>query len=118
MDREFDVLHVRYNAIHRGAERDIFPHLPPRESRPGMVVFTATSWRQLLSQSKLAAGERVPTAADCYRFVLANPAVDVCMTGPKNAAQLQAALAGLARGPMDADEYAWMVRVGQAKSGK
>ena len=117
-EAEYDVLHVRYNAIHRGAERDIFPHLPPRESRPGMVAFTATSWRQLLTKSKLAAGERVPSAADCYRFVLSHPAIDVCMAGPKNALQLKAALDGLARGPMESEEYAWMARVGQAKYGR
>jgi aryl-alcohol dehydrogenase-like predicted oxidoreductase len=117
-DGEFDVLHVRYNAIHRGAERDIFPHLPPRESRPGMVAFTATSWRQLLTKSKLPVGERIPSAADCYRFVLSHPAIDVCMAGPKNALQLKAALEGLARGPMEMEECAWMARVGDAKYGR
>jgi len=115
---EFDLLHVRYNAIHRGAERDIFSQLPSRESRPGIVAFTATSWRQLLTPSKLPPGERVPTAADCYRFVLSNPAVDVCIAGPKNQQQFKDALDGLGRGPMEAGECAWMARVGEAKYGR
>jgi aryl-alcohol dehydrogenase-like predicted oxidoreductase len=103
-----EVLHVRYNAIHRGAEEEIFPALPACEERPGIVSIPA----------KLERGERVPTAADCYRFVMSNPAVDVCMAGPKNAAEFQAGLEALRRGPMDADELDWMRRVGRAKYGK
>ena len=33
--------------MHRGAEEDIFPHLP-QDNRPGIVVFTATCWRKPL----------------------------------------------------------------------
>ena len=114
--RTFDVLHFRYNAIHPGAESDIFPHIP-KQDRAGMVAYTATSWKQLLSSRKLAAGEKVPTAADCYRFVLSRPEVDVCMTGPSNAAQMEEALRALDQGPMPEEELAWMQRVGVAKRG-
>lgn len=117
-ERDIDILHVRYNAIHRGAEREIFPLLAPREQRPGIVSFTATSWGQLLSAKKVPAGDRVPSATDCYRFVLSNPAVDICLSGPKDAEQFQAALDAISRGPMDADEIEWMGRVGKAKYGK
>ena len=114
--RIFDVLHFRYNAIHPGAESDIFPLIPAHD-RPGMVAYTATSWKQLLSSRKLAAGEKVPTAADCYRFVLSRPEVDVCMTGPSNAAQMEEALRALDQGPMSEAEFAWIRRVGVAKRG-
>jgi aryl-alcohol dehydrogenase-like predicted oxidoreductase len=112
-----EVLHLRYNAIHRGAEREVFAGLPPTEGRPGIVSFTATSWGQLLTPKKLGRGDQVPTAADCYRFVMTNHAVDVCLAGPKNAAEFQAGLEALRHGPMDADELAWMRRVGDAKYG-
>ena len=115
-DRTFDVLHFRYNAIHPGAEFDIFPHIPAQD-RPGMVAYTATSWKQLLNSRKLAAGEKVPAAADCYRFVLSRPEVDVCMTGPSNAAQMEEALRALDQGPMSEAELAWMRRIGAAKRG-
>ena len=125
--RDFDVVHFRYNAAHPGAENDIFPHLP-REARAGMVVFTATSWGQLLGKGPLQGilpsthrppkSERVPTAADCYRYVLTRPEVDVCLTGPSNVAQMQEAVNALEMGPMNEDELAWMRRVGQAVSGK
>jgi aryl-alcohol dehydrogenase-like predicted oxidoreductase len=113
----FDVLHFRYNAIHSGAESDIFPHIPA-ENPPGMVAYTATSWKQLMSARKVPEGEKVPTAGDCYRFVLSRSEVDVCMTGPSNAAQMEEAVRALGQGPMTEEELAWMRRVGKAKYGK
>ena len=112
-DPQFDIFHVRYNAVHRGAEREVFPQLLTSHP-PGLVSFTATSWRQLLGHKRIPANEKVPTAADCYRFVLSQPAVNVCMTGPADAAQFQHALDALDRGPMSEDEIAWMRRVGDA----
>jgi aryl-alcohol dehydrogenase-like predicted oxidoreductase len=110
-DGAVDVFHVRYNAVHRGAERDVFPLLPAGR-RPGVVAFTATSWKQLIDPGRTPGGERVPTAADCYRYVLSHPAVDVCMTGPSTADHVDAALEAARLGPMDARELAWMQRVG------
>src|SRR5580704_7668407 len=106
------IVHLRYNAVHTGAEPEVFPLLPTNGARPGMVAFTATSWRQLLDPKRVPPGERTPTATDCYRFVLSNPAVDVCMTGPANQAQAAEALRAMEIGPMSADELAWMRRVG------
>lgn len=111
--KEFDVVHFRYNAIHTGAETDIFPYLRG-ESRPGTVAYTATSWKQLLDPKKIPKNEKTPRASDCYRFVLARTEVDVCMTGPANADQMTEALEALRRGPMPEDELAWMRRVGAA----
>lgn len=112
-DPEYDIFHVRYNAVHRGAEREVFGQLP-LENPPGLVSFTATCWRQLLGHKRIPPGERVPTAADCYRFVLTQPAVNICMTGPADAAQFQQALEALARGPMAEEDLGWMRRVGDA----
>jgi aryl-alcohol dehydrogenase-like predicted oxidoreductase len=108
---DFDVLHLRYNAAHPGAERDFFPKLPAGD-RPGIVSFTGTSWGQLMNPKYTPAGERTPTATDCYRFVLSHPAVDVCATGPASADHVEQALAARELGPMSADELAWMKRVG------
>jgi predicted aldo/keto reductase-like oxidoreductase len=66
----------------------------------------------------IPAGEKRPTAADCYRFVLTRPEVDVCMTGPASGAEMDAALEALRLGPMTEDELAWMKRVGRAVTGK
>jgi aryl-alcohol dehydrogenase-like predicted oxidoreductase len=110
---EFDVLHFRYNAAHRGAEIEIFPYLnEEREKRPGTVTFTATRWGQLLKAKKMPAGEKPPTAADCYRFALSNPAVDVCMSGAKTVEEMRENLALLETGPMTGAEIERMRRIG------
>lgn len=106
----FDAIMVRYNAAHRGAEKDVFPLLPAN-SGMGVICYTATRWGTLL---KGTLGERAPLASDCYRFVLANPSVSVCLSGPKNGAEMQEALKVLTSPPMNEEELAWMRRVGDA----
>jgi aryl-alcohol dehydrogenase-like predicted oxidoreductase len=102
-----DAMMIRYNAAHRGAETDIFPHLP--ESNPTVVSFTATRWRSLLTRPKgYPKDAPVPTAADCYRFVLSNPAVHVAMMAPMNMRQLEANLAGIRHGPLNEEEMGFM----------
>jgi predicted aldo/keto reductase-like oxidoreductase len=116
-NHDFDVIHFRYNAVHTGAESDIFPFIL-QQHPPGMVSYTATSWGQLMNPEKVPRNEKTPTAADCYRFVLTRPEVDVCMTGPANAVQMDHALEALRQGPMSETELAWMRRVGAAIHGK
>ena len=107
----YDLVHLRYNAAHPGAETDIFPYLP-KGARPGIVSFTNTRWGDLLKAKNMPRGMAPPSAADCYRFALSNPNVDVAICGPKNAREMSAALSVLDRGPMDADELARMRKIG------
>ncbi len=106
-----DIFHVRYNAAHRGAERDIFDPLP-RQDGPGIVSYTNTRWGSLLKASNMPPGEAAPTAADCYRFVLAHPSVHVAVCGPNSMAQLKEDLEALERGPMSEEELDRMRRIG------
>jgi aryl-alcohol dehydrogenase-like predicted oxidoreductase len=117
LDSDFDVIHVRYNAAHRGAEEDVFPFLTTA-TRPGTVAFTATRWGKLLDPKKMPPGEKPPTAADCYRFVLSNPAVDVCISGAKTLEQMRDNLEVLDGGPMSDEEMARMRRIGDHVYGK
>jgi aryl-alcohol dehydrogenase-like predicted oxidoreductase len=100
-----DVLMLRYNAAHRGAEEVVFPLLG--NERPGIVTYTATRWRTLIEDPQ-------PTAGDCYRFVLSNPNVDVCLTAPTNRNQLEDNLKAVAKGPLAEDEMRFMRRFGDA----
>ncbi len=113
-DSIFDLLMIRYNAAHPGAEKDIFPHYEKR--RPATVAYTATRWRKLLERPDGWDGE-VMTAGDCYRFCLSNPHVDVVLSGPKDAAQLAENLQALEKGPLTEEEDAWMRRFGAAVHG-
>ena len=107
-----DFIHVRYNAVHTGAEEDVFPHLP-QDNRPGVAIYTATCWRKLLKSKGWPPGERPLTAADCYRFVLSNPDVNVCLTGPATPSQMEDNLRALGAGPLDSEEMARVRRIGQ-----
>jgi predicted aldo/keto reductase-like oxidoreductase len=84
------------------------------ERRVGVVAYTATRWGQILDPKRTPKGEATPRASDCYRFALTNDHVDVCTIGPKNGEELDEALTARDRGPMSADELAWMKRVGAA----
>ena len=109
-DSLYGLYHLRYNAANRGADQDVFPHLP--EIRPGVVAFTATRRMSLVRSHKIPAHEKRPTAGDCYRFVLTNPHVDVVITAPFQATQLQENLTEVGKGPMSETELAWMRRIG------
>lgn len=111
-DKRFDIIMVRYNAAHRGAEREVFPHLGSTDTRPGVVSYTATRWGNLVDPKYTPPGLKTPTAADCYRFALSNPNVDVCLTGPSSAAELEANLKALELGPLSVEEMSWMKNVG------
>ncbi len=101
---------VRYNAAHPGAEHEVFPQLGA--APPAVIAYTATRWGDLLNPALTPAGEPTPRASDCYRFVLTNPSVQVCISGPKDRSELDEALAALERGPMSEAELGWMRRVG------
>ena len=107
----FDIFHLRYSAAHRGSELATFPHLLG-ENKPGVVSYTATRWGQLLQEKKMPPNESPPSASDCYRFVLSHPAVDICMTGPKNMEEMRQALRSLDLGPMNEAELARMRKIG------
>ncbi len=108
---KLDVLMIRYNAAHRGAEQDIFPHL--KSHNPGIVSFTATRWRYLMRRPKgWPKDSPVPDASQTYRFVLSNPHVHVCMTAPSNMQQLSHNLRALELGPLSPEEMTFMSKFG------
>jgi aryl-alcohol dehydrogenase-like predicted oxidoreductase len=113
----FELFHIRYSAAHRGAETETFPFLKG-DDRPGVVSFTATRWGRLLKPKKMPPGEPPSTAVDCYRFVLTNPSVDVCMIGARNLGQMREDLGTLNCGPMTEEELNRMRRIGDYIHGK
>lgn len=112
----YDLFQIRYNAANRGAEEDIFPLLP--EDRPGIVAFTATRRMSLVKSNRIPADEKRPTAGDCYRFVITNPSVDVVITAPSKAAQLEQNIAEVKKGPLSEEELRWMRRIGDYVYGR
>ena len=113
-DSPLDLLMIRYNAAHPGAEKDIFPSYAKR--RPLTVAYTATRWRKLLKSPKGWSGPPM-TAGDCYRFCLSSPHVDVVLTSPKSGEQLQENLAALENGPLSEAEDQQFRKFGRAVHG-
>jgi aryl-alcohol dehydrogenase-like predicted oxidoreductase len=104
-----EVLMIRYNAAHRGAEDEIFATLP--EPRPGIVAYTATRWGQLLRPH----GQLSPmTASECYRFALGHPMVDLVLTGARSWGEVAENAAGVAQGPLPAPRADEVRRFGDA----
>jgi len=106
-----DVAMLRYNAAHRGAEQEIFPCL--ERHNPGVVSYTATRWGYLLRRPRgWPKDGRIPTASLCYRFVLSNPHVHVCLTAPSNVSQLEENLKAIEEGPLSDEEMRFMREFG------
>ncbi len=92
--RRLDLLMIRYNAAHTGAEQDLFPITS--ELGVPVVTFTGVRWTDLLRSTPDAPeGFVPPSAADCYRFCLANPAVAVALAAPNGRSELVEDLAAL-----------------------
>jgi predicted aldo/keto reductase-like oxidoreductase len=100
-----DLLMIRYNASHRGAEKEIFPVTDSR----GMpvVVYTCLRWGALLRKTPDdPPGFIVPRAPDWYRFALQNPSVSVALMAPDDRAELEENLTILqSPAPLTAAEY-------------
>jgi predicted aldo/keto reductase-like oxidoreductase len=83
-----DMLMIRYNAAHRGAEVEVFP--AAEASEIPVVVYTCLRWGALLRATPDdPPGFVVPRAPAWYRFVLQNPDVAVALMAPDNRAELE-----------------------------
>jgi predicted aldo/keto reductase-like oxidoreductase len=58
-------------------------------------------------------GEAPLTAAECYRFALSNPHVDVAISGPKNDEELRHALTVIEAGPLNSEELTRARAIGE-----
>jgi aryl-alcohol dehydrogenase-like predicted oxidoreductase len=126
LNSEIDLLMIRYNAKHPGAEQDIFPHLSKRN--PAVVSYTALAWRQLIRPLRKISMPPWPGKAPfdgpplspelCYRFVLTNPNVHVVLTGPQNREQLGMNMNAVRQGPLEPEEMDWIRQYGQLVKSK
>jgi aryl-alcohol dehydrogenase-like predicted oxidoreductase len=108
-----DAIMIRYNAAHRGAERDVFPVTQPL-GLP-VIAYTALRWGALLRPTPYdPAGFSVPRPPDWYRFVLQQPAVAVTLSAPQTRAELEENLRVLeVEGPLSNEAYAALAEHGE-----
>ncbi len=107
-----DMLMIRYNAAHRGAETDIFP-ITDALGLP-VVVYTCLRWGALLRPTPDdPPGFVVPRAPAWYRFALQSPSVTVALMSPESREELEEDLTVLdATEPLSAEEYRLLVEHG------
>lgn len=85
--RPLDMLMLRYNAAHRGAERDVFPITDPLGIP--VVVYTCLRWGALMAPTlDDPAAFAPPPAKEWYRFALANESVAVAIAAPNGREEL------------------------------
>jgi len=108
-----DMLMVRYNAAHRGAEQDVFPTTD--RLRLPLVTYTALRWGALLEATREDPPGFVPPPAPLwYRFALQSPSVTVALAAPDGREELEEDLKVLeAQGPLTAEEYEALADHGQ-----
>lgn len=83
-----DLLMIRYNAAHRGAEHDVFP--VARSLSLPVVAFTCQRWGALCrSTPEDPPGAQPPAPREWYRFVLSCPDVAVALMAPNGRAELE-----------------------------
>lgn len=107
-----DAVMVRYNAAHRGAERDVFP-VTRRLGLP-VIAYTALRWGALLRPTpEDPPGFSVPRPPDWYRFVLQRPEVAVTLSAPQTRAELDEDIRVLeADGPLTQEAYSALAEHG------
>jgi predicted aldo/keto reductase-like oxidoreductase len=100
-----DMLMIRYNAAHRGAEAEVFPVTAER-GLP-VVVYTCLRWGALLRPTPDdPPGFAPPPAPWWYRFALQHPSASVALMAPESRAELDEDLSVLtATGPLPPEEY-------------
>ncbi len=109
-----DLLMIRYNAAHRGAEQDVFP-VTDALGLP-VVVYTSSALKgpAACRRPGRPAGFDVPRAPAWYRFALQPPAVSVALMAPDNRQQLEEDLKALkALAPLSPEEYERLAAHGQ-----
>ncbi len=102
---DLDLLMIRYNAAHRGAEQDVFP--TTQALGMPVVVYTCLRWGALLRGTPDdPPGFAPPRPPAWYRFALQHPGATVALMAPSSAAELDEDLTVLeAPGPLSPENY-------------
>jgi predicted aldo/keto reductase-like oxidoreductase len=111
--RALDLLMIRYNAAHRGAEQEVFP-VTDTLAMP-VIAYTCLRWGAVLRPTpEDPPGFVVPPAPAWYRFVLQHPSVTVALMAPNSREELAEDLTVLESSDrLTAGEYGQLALHGQ-----
>ncbi len=108
----FDLFMLRYNAAHKGLERDFLDRLDP-DNLPVVIGYTTTRWGKLLKKPPGWNGS-IPRPGDLYRFSLSHPRINAVLMSPQNTEQLKDNLDVLSEGPLTFEEDESIRKFGDA----
>ncbi len=75
----WDVVMTRHSAAHPGIETELLPFA--QQTNTAVLTFSALCYGRMLGAG--FESERAPTAAECYRYSLAQPGVTACISAPR-----------------------------------
>ena len=117
-----DIGFIRYNTVHLGAEKDVFPHLPaPKRGRPLIYNFTSTHGflrPEHFAQLGLSEQHWQPPITDYYRFVLGRPEIDGLLCAPRTPAEVDGMIAAVAQGGLTEEERLYLRDLADLSTGK
>lgn len=105
---EIDVAFVRYNAAHPGAQRDVFPRIPPARTTR---VFGFTSTAAHGAVPDLGDDVWIPDITDHYRFALSRVGLDGLLCSPTQPSHIAELAAAMERGPLSLEEEQHMIEL-------
>ena len=115
-DELLDILYVRYNPGHPGANKDLFPHLRSDRRAPIFSFKSTMLWTppKLFASLDLPAHAWQPTVTDHYRFALTSPMVDGLLASLDPPEQIAALADALAQGPLDSEQELYLKKLTKA----
>lgn len=96
---DWPVIMTRHSAAHDGAERELLP--AAAAAGVGVLGFSALCYGRMLDGSSVLPSG--PSAAECYRYSLSQPAVTACISAPQTHRELLENLAVLDDPRLDAE---------------
>jgi len=116
---DLDLAYIRYNPLHPGAARDLFPHVT--DTQPFLFNFKSTNGLLRPEHyAKFGIDESFwrPHATDYYRFALTQPALDGVLCSLSNAGEVRELADALAKGPLDDEDHDYMLQLGELARGE
>lgn len=113
-----DIAFVRYNPVHPGAAKDLFPSV--RDDHPLLFNFKSTIGHLDEGEYKaLGVGDDFwrPHQTDYYRFALTAPALDGILCALPSVAAVRDLSDALAKGPLDEDDHQYLLDLGELARG-
>ncbi|MBA3503387.1 MAG: hypothetical protein M4D80_05345 [Myxococcota bacterium] len=118
-EKRVDIAFVRYNPVHAGAAKDLFPNV--RDEHPLLFNFKST-FGHMEEHEYQAVGVGAdfwrPHQTDYYRFALTQPAIDGILCALPTVGAVRDLADALAKGPLDEDDHQYLLDLGELARGR